>query len=106
MPATVGVFRCGTEPPLLMVLTDEPVSAEYLDGRPIPLLDGDCMVGLDMPEDATEIKFRVTVGDESRVCTARWPEPEPEPVPTPTPKRKRVSRQGEGMVRPGRSSRR
>jgi hypothetical protein len=91
MPASIGVFRNSDgSPPFLMVLADEPVSAAYMDGRPIPLLPGDCMVNLDAPADVTEIKFRVTVGADSRVLTARWPEPEP--TPEPTPKRKRRSR--------------
>jgi hypothetical protein len=89
MPASIGVFRNSDgSPPFLMVLTDEPVSAEYLDGRPIPLLPGDCMVNLDAPADAAEVRFRITVDAESRVLTARWPE-ESAPEPAPKPKRKR-----------------
>jgi hypothetical protein len=90
MPATVGVFRNSDgSPPLLMVLADMPVTAEYLDGRPIPLLPGDCMVGLDVPEGAAEVRFRITVGAESRTFTARLSD---EPESTPAPKRKRRSK--------------
>jgi hypothetical protein len=89
MPASIAVFRNSDgSPPWLMVLADEPVSAAYMDGRPIPLLPGDCMVDLDAPPDAAEIKLRVTVGAESRVLTARWPEPEPEPEPATKRKRR------------------
>ena len=102
MPASIGVFRNSDgSPPLLMVLTDEPVTASYMDGTPIPLLDEDCMVSLtNVSEGATEVRFRIAIGTESRTFTAHLTEPEPESEPAPKPKRSAVEVTGGLMMVP------
>lgn len=75
MQPLVDIYRfTDDEPPQLWVAADEPVAAAYPDGEAVPI---PTTGGIAQLRDTDPIELLITVGDETKRVTARWPAPPP-----------------------------